>query len=126
MTNIVAFELIAAVVAILTFSSVIPADLDIHHFIDSTPDLNCVIKGFSRQSDLCSLVGQLWFRASSRMSALWAFYVPSACNLADGPSRGDVTLMQKIGAEEISAQIPRNLLKINDWMAAPDAARVAC
>ena len=102
----------------------IPADLDIHHFIDNASALNCIIKGFSRQSDLCRLVGQLWFRASSRMAALWAFYVPSACNLADGPSRGDVTLMRKIGAEEVSAFIPRQLLQVSDWMAVPDASRI--
>ena len=59
------------------------------------------------------------------MATLWACYVPSACNVADAPSRGDFTFMHKLGAEEVSAVIPRKLLQISDWMAVPDAARIA-
>ena len=58
-TNIVAYEFIAAIVAILVFSPLIPPELECVHNIDSTPALNRLIKGYSRQDDLCSLVGQI-------------------------------------------------------------------
>ena len=125
-TNIVAFERVAAIVAIITFTRMIDQSLEIHHYIDSTPALNCLVKGFSRQDDLRSLVGQLWFRSSTHMAALWAAYVPSACNVADGPSRGDVSLMKRIGARVISVDIPPTLLSVELWMSTPQADRVMC
>ena len=58
-TNIVAFELLAAVAAILALCPQQLHDAAIVHFIDSKPALSCILKGFSKQRDLSSITGRL-------------------------------------------------------------------
>ena len=60
-----------------------------------------VLKGASRQTDLNTLVGALRYRLCERQATYWARYVPSALNLADGPSRGEFGLMKALTAQEV-------------------------
>ena len=86
-TQIVPFELMAAIGGLLVFDKHIGTDVRVLHFIDSMSALNVVLKGASSQSDLNSLVGSLWYMMRSRSATYWARRVSSDLNLADGPSR---------------------------------------
>ena len=62
-TQIVAFELLAALIALV---SLCPDELRgcrVVHFIDNTAALSCVLRGFSRVSDLADIAGRLWFES---------------------------------------------------------------
>ena len=119
-TNIVAFELIAALIPFLCLQRVLRGHRVVH-FIDSTAALACVIRGFSRKPDLACLAGRLWFEACDLMIDYTAQYVPTKLNLADGPSRDDVSLMEALGAVELlSWQFPDFSKGLGNWMAAVD------
>ena len=62
--------------------------------------LACLIRGFSDGPDLCFIAGTFWFEACGLMLDYRAEYVASSSNLADGPSRGDDSVMKRIGAVE--------------------------
>ena len=62
LTSICAFELVAAVVALIGFCPEVLSEADIIHYIDNKLALSCIIRGFSKQ-DLCSLTGRLWYEA---------------------------------------------------------------
>jgi hypothetical protein len=76
------------------------------HFIDATSALNIILKGASRQSDMNSLVGFLWYTLCERRASYWARHVGSAQNLADGPSRGNFQLMTVLSAQEVITPFP--------------------
>ena len=97
LTNIVGYELIAAILAVIIADSLFPCNVGIRHFIDSKPALGCILKGSSPQVDLNWLSGYVWFAAGSRMRTYWGQYVPSKANLADAPSRGDLSIMKQLG-----------------------------
>lgn len=101
-TNIVAYELLAAMVALTSLCLDRLRGTQVIHFIDSTPALACVVKGFSREEDLAMLSGRLWYEASNVMSSYHAAYVPSDQNLADGPSRKDFRIMETVRAQEVT------------------------
>ena len=61
----------------------------------------CVVRGFSRKEDLSLIAGGLWYEIVDLNIHYRAEYVASKKNLADGPSRGDLTLMRVAGADEV-------------------------
>ena len=65
-TNIVAFELVAAILSMLVFSEYVESDVHCHRYIDSTPAMRCIVRGFSRHSDLLSYTGMLWYEGAER------------------------------------------------------------
>lgn len=84
-TNI-AFEEAAAILDAL---SVTPAtNTTAILFTDSTPAQGCVVKGYSPHPRLNSLASSIWLVAARKKLRLWLERVPSALNIADGPSRG--------------------------------------
>ena len=105
LTNIVAYELIAAIVAVLHADRILPKHTGLRHFVDSKPALGCILKGSSPQFDLNCLAGYVWYVAGSRMRSYWGQYVRSKCNLADAPSRGDVGVMKQLRAEQIHCDV---------------------
>ena len=115
LTNIVAYELIAAILAVIQADSLFPEHVGIRHFIDSKPALGCILKGSSPQIDLNCLSGYAWFAAGSRMRAYWGQYVPSKANLADAPSRGDMSLMNQLNAIRIPCDFAR-LNRAAEWL----------
>ena len=120
-TNIVAFELLAALVA---FTALCPKELcqkRVMHFIDSSAALACVVRGFSRQPDLAMIAGRLWFESSVLMLDYEAHYVSTHLNIADGPSRNDVELLMQMGASEVHDwRFPSFREGLGDWMASVD------
>jgi hypothetical protein len=105
-TQIVPYELLAAVSGMLIFAGAVGVNSRLLHFIDSSSALNIVLKGASRQQDLNAISGYLWYRLCRYQGTYWAKYVPSALNLADGPSRGDFRLMKALSAEQVDEPFP--------------------
>ena len=105
-TQIVAFELLAAVSGLSVFSQYVDLNARLLRFIDARAALNIVIKGASRQSDLNEIVGALWLQLSERQTTYWTFHVPSKANLADGPSRGVWNEMKALPAQYVTAESP--------------------
>ena len=54
--------------------------------------------GYSPKGDLSRIAGDFWLRVAHSQAAVWIDRVESASNPADGPSRGDDTLMLALGA----------------------------
>jgi len=121
-TNIIAFELIAAVFAVVVLCPDMLSDANILHFIDCQPALSCVIKGHSRKVDLMLITGRLWFEAGILMSHYRPEYVASGQNLADGPSRHNFGLMEALGAECVPWSFPLFHDGLDAWMHSPAEA----
>ena len=117
-TQIVAFELFAALVALVALCPDRLRGCRVIHFIDNTAVLACIIRGFSRERDLADVVGRLWFDALGLDIKYEAHFVATKCNLADGPSRGDITLMESLRAKEnVHWSFPSFPTGLGGWMA---------
>ena len=99
-TQIVAFELLAGLIALAALCPERLRGRRVVHFVDSSAALACIIRGFSRELDLADIAGRFWFEALGLGIKYEAHFVASKCNLADGPSRGDITLMESLGAKQ--------------------------
>ena len=118
-TNIVAFELLAALVSMLAFGKAFCGRYRIMHFIDSTSALACLVRGYSSKTDLCLLAGRFWFEACGLHLDCRLEYVNTRSNIADGPSRGDFSLMHSLGANEMSDwHWPSFDRDLSDWLRA--------
>ena len=53
----------------------------------NTAALHTLLRGSSRQVDFNSVLGSVWFDLARANVLMHAHYVPSALNLADGPTR---------------------------------------
>ncbi|CAK0880396.1 unnamed protein product, partial [Prorocentrum cordatum] len=105
-TNIIAYELLAAVASIC---SLCPADLRgrrVVHFVDNQTAVACIIRGFSTKRDLAAITGRLWFDAAAMNMQCEVRYVASKANLADPPSRDDISILQEPGAVELPEWSP--------------------
>ena len=117
-TQIVAFELLAALVALVSLCPEKLRGCRVINFIDNVAALACVVRGFSREPDLADIAGRLWFEALALEISYRADFVPSKCNLADGPSRDDRTLMRALGAREcVEWSFPVFDQGLGSWMA---------
>ena len=117
-TQIVAYELLAAIMGLIVCDSRVGLECRLIHFIDAEAALKIVVKGASRQSDLNSLVAYLWLSLSRRQVTYWARHVSSVANLADGPSRGKFEIMKKLSAERVNVS-PPDLLQAFDKLSSP-------
>ena len=103
-TQVIAYELWAAAVAILTF--VIPSQRHTMLYVDNQPALQCLIKAYSKVPDLNNIAGGVMHRLSLSTNGIFLTYVESSCNLADGPSRDALHIMSRLDAEEVCAVTP--------------------
>ena len=88
-TQIATWELVAAVCAfwaVLDDLTELQAT-ELHLFVDSTSALGCLMRGSARRPDWNALVQHLWFETARRGILLLGWWVPSALNLADAPTR---------------------------------------
>jgi hypothetical protein len=92
-------EAAAGVVALDTWSELLQ-DVDLIHFIDSNTALSCTIKGHSSKTDTTLLVGEYWLRAAQLRAFIYLDRVESLSNLADGPTKNELALLQEMGAIE--------------------------
>jgi hypothetical protein len=62
-------------------------------------------KGSARRFDHTCLAHSLWTCLVRLKAEAFVRRVPSAFNIADGPSRGDVSLLGQLGAKEVPARL---------------------
>ena len=63
------------------------------------------------------LSGRLWYEASNIMVSYYAAYVPSAQNLAEGPSRGEFQVMKELQAQEVpNWEFPSFVDGLGGWL----------
>ena len=87
------------------------------HFVDNDSASACLVRGYSPKADSCELVGLYWLSAARHRVASYIDRVESKSNLADGPSRFDCDLLQKLGSTEVQPIIPPDLdpAVLNTW-----------
>lgn len=87
------------------------------HFVDNDSASACLVRGYSPKADSCKLVGLYWLSAARHRVASYIDRVESKSNLADGPSRFDCDLLQKLGSTEVQPIIPPDLdpAVLNTW-----------
>ena len=112
--QVVAFELWAAALAILTF--VIPSHMPAKVFVDNNSALQCLIKAYSRVPDLNNIVGGVLHKVSLNINSAFFEFVPSACNLADGPSRNKLKDMRFLSAVEVPPVVPDWHIDSLEWL----------
>ena len=109
------FEFVAGIIGIDAFSHLIGPGGRLVHYVDSRPALIILVKGYSRQTNLSDLVGNMWFNMSRIQLASWAEHVASASNLADGPSRLNYALMKALGARKVKVDLTRHTQSLTRW-----------
>eukprot|EP00959_Pyramimonas_sp_CCMP1952_P267866 5600565-Pyramimonas_sp.AAC.1 len=67
-------------------------------FIDNDGVLHALINGSGRAPELNFGVGMTWLDMASRDISLQLGRVESEANLADGPSRNDLSMMHQLSA----------------------------
>ena len=84
-------------------------------FQDNIGVLLALIKGGSNGPEVNLLVGQLWLVLAGARTSFWAARVESKANLADGPTREDLSELEFLGAQYVEPCLPawsENLWKI--------------
>ena len=122
LTNIIAYELLIAVAAMVSFCPTRMFDVAVEHFVDSKPAISCILKGSSPQEDLCDIAGKLWFECAHQMVDYTVTYVSSKCNLADAPSRGDTSFLVSSGFVEVPFNLPSFSEGLGGWRKLPNEA----
>ena len=114
-TNIMGYELVAAIFVIIMLDKVIPQQVCIQHYIENQSAKHSVFAGFSRQPDMNELVGMLWHTAAHRSHTYWAERVQSEANLADAPSRQDCRLLKRSGGCELELDLRLFTMAAEKW-----------
>ena len=87
------------------------------HYIDNTSALASLIHGYSGKPDSARLVN-LYHLVQMRLSSLpWLRYVPSELNIADWPSRLDISLdrLRQLGSIEVPMVLPTLTQLTGPW-----------
>jgi hypothetical protein len=89
------------------------------HFIDNTSAQAGLVKGYARALDSARIVNAFHAVAAVDLGCNVYFeYVPSAANVADGPSRGDLDyLIHTLGSHIVGTVLP----DVAEWRAPPAA-----
>jgi hypothetical protein len=98
-------EALSAVVFLESLSSRLSA-LDVFLFIDSSAAEGVLLKAYSKSPELTVIAGLFWRAVRKAAAAAWVGRVPSRLNVADGPTRGDHSVVDMLQAERITAQLP--------------------
>ena len=75
-------------------------------FIDNDGVLGGFLRGGSRPMDVNLTVGRFWLLAAELDLAQFLARVTSKANLADGPTRGYLSLLRELGATWIEPVVP--------------------
>ena len=109
-TQIVPVEMIAAVLALTTFSDRI-RNCDMIILIDSEAVEAALVKGYSSKEDLCLLISKFWDEVFDLKVRVFIDRVSTDSNPADWPSRNDLATGEKAGWATVEAVWPAYLLK---------------
>ena len=75
-------------------------------FVDNDAAKEAIVKGVSGSVPSAEIVTALWEEAAANSMYLWVDRVPSAANVADGPSRGDNEDLEKEGFAKVLVRVP--------------------
>ena len=104
-TQINVFELAAVLCGVHTYLPLLRGRR-VAAFVDNQAALNMIIKGASPKEDANGMLFTIWQAlARESVSTHWE-YVPSKLNIADGPSRSQFALLDKLGATRVAAAWP--------------------
>ena len=95
-TQIGQLEVFAAPVALDTWKHILQGREAIL-LIDNSSAMHSLIKGYSPKLDTVKLVGDFWLRAAQLGLDVFVDRVESKSNIADGPSRLDISLVESLG-----------------------------
>ena len=98
-------ELLAIPLAFETFESLVKGTL-CTIFVDNNGVLGNLIKGSSIAADLNQAIGSLWLDIARLQIGLHAVRVESKANIADGPTRGFLSLLGELGASFVPPKLP--------------------
>eukprot|EP00435_Cladocopium_sp_Y103_P053256 s448_g17.t1 len=90
-------EVLAAPVALQTWGPQLHGH-QIIHFIDNDAAAASLVRGYSPKTDSTALVGEYWALAAQHALEIYVDRVESKSNLADGPSRLNVSELTRLGA----------------------------
>ena len=113
-------ETLAAPVAIMTWRERL-ANRSSFVFVDNNGALAALVKGYSGQLDGSELIAFFWVLAARCRISLFLDRVPSPANIADGPSRGDYALLERMGARRVTLStkwldLLRDDLDVDQWL----------
>ena len=116
-TYISQLEALAALTVYASADKLRQAGIDLHartvtHFIDNSASLSALIHGYSSSVDLARISNQFHLTCAAKRIRPWLEFVPSLANIADSPSRGDFSDLERIGARRVD--IPS--IGASDWM----------
>ena len=103
-------ESIAALLGLATFIHHLQ-DVDVLHFVDSSAAQGVLIKGYSSSRTLSAVTSAYWTLAGKCRAMVWVGRVPSKLNVADGPTRGDYSVVQAHGW----AWVPPEMPEVGPW-----------
>ena len=121
-TNILAYELIAAIMTILLLDGLVDERVAVRHFIDNVAARSIILKGSSKQIDLNDMAGMVWYSAAHRVKTYYSHWVNSDANLADKPSRQDASVMKQLAARLVEYNFDAFLLAVESWCLQPNRA----
>ena len=98
-------ETLAVVLALGTFQGALRGKL-VLSFIDNDGVRANIQSGSSRAPETNGLIGSMWLHIASQRIGLYTARVESKANIADGPSRFDFDLMERLGALSVSPVWP--------------------
>ena len=78
-------------------------------FVDSEAAEGALIKGYSSREDLCELTGIFWEMVENVNILVYIDRVSTDSNIADLPSRGDMTIADRLGWKVVPATLPYEL-----------------
>eukprot|EP00972_Heterocapsa_arctica_P014830 2185739-Heterocapsa_arctica.AAC.1 len=88
-------ELFAGPLALATWANML-TDQPLLHFIDNDSALAALVKGYSPKRDSSRIVGDFWLLAAKFKLFVYLDRVESKSNVADGPSREDLSLTRQL------------------------------
>lgn len=80
-------------------------DREVILFVDNTQAVYTLAGGYARASDCAHLVHLYQCLCAALGTQVWIEYVPSGANIADHPSRGDMSLLEEWGSVDFSEDI---------------------
>ena len=85
----------------------------VNHWIDNTVALSALLHGSARTTDLALMTSAFHLQLAALRTTVFFDWVPSLANLADDPSRGDLTTLRRMGATSARMDTPT----FTQWMA---------
>ena len=85
-------------------------------FVDNTAAQFSLTKGTSKEPRVRLLAGLFWLAAASQSTAPWIERIPSKAQVADGPSRGDWAIADRLGLQRVELQLEEFWRLVEVWI----------